>query len=149
MSQMMQVYEQTGSSVLGVETVAPEETGSYGIVEVQPWKDRYQQIFNIVEKPQPAVAPSTLGVVGRYIFTPRIFDKLRHVQPGAGGEIQLTDGIAELIKDETVLAYALSGTRYDCGSKLGYLKATLSYGAKHPDVGEAFSEHLRRNWSLG
>jgi UTP--glucose-1-phosphate uridylyltransferase len=143
MSQMMEVYEETGTSVIGVETVAREETKSYGIVEVLPWKGRYQQICNIVEKPEPVVAPSTLGVVGRYIFTPRIFSKLVRVQPGAGGEIQLTDGIAELIKDEAVLARALDGTRYDCGSKLGYLKATLSYGTKHPEVGTAFSEHLR------
>lgn len=144
MAQMVRVYEQTGNSVLGVETVAHEQTGSYGIVEVERRHDAYQQIFNIVEKPHPDVAPSNLAVIGRYILTPRIFDKLREIQPGAGGEIQLTDGIASLLKEEVVLAHALVGTRYDCGSKLGYLKATLNYAAKHPEVGAAFSEYLQQ-----
>lgn len=148
MEQMVRIYEQTGSSVLGVETVAPEETGSYGIVEVDERHGAYQQIFNIVEKPHPDVAPSNLAVVGRYILTPRIFDKLRDIRPGAGGEIQLTDGIASLIKEETILAHPFDGVRYDCGSKLGYLKATVSYGTKHPEIGEAFSEHLRHVRSI-
>lgn len=142
--QMVQLYEQTGSSVLGVETVEPEKTGSYGIVEVRQLDDARQQIFNIVEKPNPADAPSNLAVIGRYILTPAIFDKLREVVPGAGGEIQLTDGIASLLRDEMVLAHRLAGTRYDCGSKLGYLKATVHYGAKHPETGEAFTEYVRQ-----
>lgn len=144
MAQMVRVYEQTGNSVLGVETVAPENTGSYGIVEVERRHDAYQQIFNIVEKPHPDVAPSNLAVVGRYILTPRIFDKLRDVRPGAGGEIQLTDGIASLLKEEAVLAHPFVGTRYDCGSKLGYLKATVSYGIKHFEVGSAFTDYLEQ-----
>lgn len=144
MAQMVQIYEQTGCAVLGVETVAPEHTGSYGIVEVNQRHDTHQQIFNIVEKPHPDVAPSNLAVVGRYILTPRIFDKLRGIRPGAGGEIQLTDGIASLLKEEAVLAHPLVGTRYDCGSKLGYLKATLGYAVKHPEVGDAFSEYLQQ-----
>lgn len=144
MEQMVRIYEKTGCSVLGVETVAHEETGSYGIVEVNKRDGIYQQIFNIVEKPHPAVAPSNLAVVGRYILTPQIFAKLREVRPGAGHEIQLTDGIASLIKLETVLAHPFDGIRYDCGSKLGYLKATVSYGKKHPEVGLAFSKHLQQ-----
>ena len=139
LAQMMDVYNATGSSVLGVETVDPSQTGSYGIVEIEP-KDAYQRVTSIVEKPKPADAPSNLAVVGRYILTPAIFDLLRHTQAGAGGEIQLTDAIAALLKQETVLAHAFSGQRYDCGSKLGYLQATLAYGCKHPEVGVEFAK---------
>ena len=139
LAQMMDVYNATGSSVLGVETVDPSQTGSYGIVEIAP-KDAYQRVTSIVEKPKPADAPSNLAVVGRYILTPAIFDLLRHTQAGAGGEIQLTDAIAALLKQETVLTHAFSGQRYDCGSKLGYLQATLAYGCKHPEVGAEFAK---------
>ena len=139
LAQMMDVYNATGSSVLGVETVDPSQTGSYGIVEIAP-KDAYQRVTSIVEKPKPADAPSNLAVVGRYILTPAIFDLLRHTQAGAGGEIQLTDAIAIVLQQETVLAHAFSGQRYDCGSKLGYLQATLAYGCKHPEVGAEFAK---------
>ena len=139
LAQMMDVYNATGSSVLGVETVDPSQTGSYGIVEIAP-KDAYQRVTSIVEKPKPADAPSNLAVVGRYILTPAIFELLRHTQAGAGGEIQLTDAIATLLQQETVLAHAFSGQRYDCGSKLGYLQATLAYGCKHPEVGAEFAK---------
>ncbi|MDN0082661.1 UTP--glucose-1-phosphate uridylyltransferase GalU [Crenobacter sp. SG2305] len=143
MEQMVKLYEASGASVLGVENVAREETGSYGIVEVAPVAEGRQQVSSIVEKPHPDVAPSTLAVVGRYILTPRIFDKLRETRPGAGGEIQLTDGIAALLKEEPVLALPFEGTRYDCGSKLGYLKATIAYGCKHPEVGVEFAHYLK------
>ena len=142
MEQMVRVFNETHSSVLGVETVAREETGSYGIVEVAADGHGRQQVSSIVEKPHPDVAPSNLAVVGRYILTPRIFDKLLNTVPGAGGEIQLTDGIAALLKDEPVLAYAFAGKRYDCGSKLGYLKATVEYGLKHHEVGSEFAAFL-------
>ena len=142
--QMVDLYEQTGSSVLGVETVAREETGSYGIVETTVLPNGCQQVASIVEKPHPDVAPSNLAVVGRYILTPGIFEELSHVQAGAGGEIQLTDGIAALLRKETVLAHTLTGKRYDCGSKLGYLMATVSYGMKHPEVASAFTSHLQQ-----
>lgn len=142
MAQMVQLYETTSSSVLGVEIVAREQTGSYGIVETVDLAGGNQGVASIVEKPHPDVAPSNLAVVGRYILTPAIFDTLREVQPGAGGEIQLTDGIAKLLKNESVLALPFEGTRYDCGSKLGYLKATISFGLKHPEVGQAFARHL-------
>jgi UTP--glucose-1-phosphate uridylyltransferase len=143
MEQMIKVFDETHCSVLGVETVAPADTGSYGIVEVSQNDGERLQVCSIVEKPRPEEAPSNLAVVGRYILTPRIFDKLVNTKPGAGGEIQLTDGIAALLKEETILALPFSGVRYDCGSKLGYLKATVSYGLKHHEVGVEFAEYLR------
>ena len=137
LAQMMDVYNATGSSVLGVETVDPSQTGSYGIVEIAP-KDAYQRVTSIVEKPKPADAPSNLAVVGRYILTPAIFDLLRHTQAVAGGEIQLTDAIAMLQKNSVVEAYRMQGQTFDCGSKLGYLKAVLHYGLDHPKLGDDF-----------
>ena len=139
LAQMMDVYAATGSSVLGVETVEPSQTGSYGIVEVDS-DGKSPRVTSIVEKPKPEEAPSNLAVVGRYILTPAIFKLLRETQAGAGGEIQLTDAIAQLLTQEVVLAHAFEGQRYDCGSKLGYLQATLAYGCKHPEVGAAFSQ---------
>lgn len=143
LKQMVDVYNQSGNSVLGVETVDPSQTGSYGIVEVEKLKS-YQRIINIVEKPKPEEAPSNLAVVGRYILTPRIFDLLTNLPRGAGNEIQLTDGIARLLDHEFVLAHAFEGKRYDCGSKLGYLEATVAYGLKHPETGEQFKELLKQ-----
>lgn len=143
LKQMIESYEQTGSSVLGVETVAPEETGSYGIVEIAPWQ-KYQRIKSIVEKPKPENAPSNLAVVGRYILTPRIFELLKTVGRGAGNEIQLTDGIAQLLEYEPVLAHAFDGVRYDCGSKIGYLEATLAFGLKHPETANEFKQLVQQ-----
>ena len=143
LKQMVDVYNQSGNSVLGVETVDPSQTGSYGIVEVENLKS-YQRVVNIVEKPKPEEAPSNLAVVGRYILTPRIFDLLSNLPRGAGGEIQLTDGIARLLDHEFVLAHAFEGKRYDCGSKLGYLEATVAYGLKHHETGEQFKELLKQ-----
>lgn len=141
MQQMVDVFAESQSSILGVEHVAPQETGSYGIVQVTPHA-QWQQVTSIVEKPKPEDAPSTLAVVGRYILTANIFDKLQHVLPGAGGEIQLTDGIAALLREETILAHPFHGQRYDCGSKLGYLKATVDYALKHPEVAGDFAAWL-------
>ena len=143
LKQMVDVYNQSGNSVLGVETVDPSQTGSYGIVEVEKLKS-YQRITNIVEKPKPEEAPSNLASVGRYILTPRIFELLTNLPRGAGNEIQLTDGIARLLDHEFVLAHAFDGKRYDCGSKLGYLEATVAYGLKHPETGEQFKELLKQ-----
>ena len=143
LKQMVDVYNQSGNSVLGVETVDPSQTGSYGIVEVEKLKS-YQRVVNIVEKPKPEEAPSNLAVVGRYILTPRIFDLLTNLPRGAGNEIQLTDGIARLLDHEFVLAHAFDGKRYDCGSKLGYLEATVAYGLKHPETGEQFKELIKQ-----
>ena len=143
LKQMVDVYNQSGNSVLGVETIDPSQTGSYGIVEVEKLKS-YQRVVNIVEKPKPEEAPSNLAVVGRYILTPRIFDLLTNLPRGAGNEIQLTDGIARLLDHEFVLAHAFDGKRYDCGSKLGYLEATVAYGLKHPETGEQFKELIKQ-----
>ena len=142
MKQMTDVFNREGRSVLGVMEVPREQTSSYGIVRASRIDDRLESIEGIVEKPKPADAPSNLAVIGRYVLTPRIFHHLRNVKPGAGGEIQLTDGIAALLREERVLAYRFEGTRYDCGSKLGYLQATVALGRKHPEVGRGFAEWL-------
>ena len=141
LSQMAAQREQHGGSVIAVETVPRENTSSYGIVSVNEADNN--RIQAIVEKPAPEDAPSTLAVVGRYLLPPQIFDKLQQTERGAGGEIQLTDGIADLLAETPVYAYPFSGTRYDCGSKLGYLKATVAYGLEHEDTGAAFRAHLK------
>jgi len=145
MKQMIDVAGRHDASALGVMEVDPSETGSYGIVETssEGADGRSRRITRIVEKPKPGTSPSNLAVVGRYVLTPRIFHHLRTMPPGSGGEIQLTDGIARLVAEEKVLAYAFDGRRYDCGSKLGYLEAMVDYGRKHPETGVAFSEYLR------
>ena len=142
LTQMVEMYNRTGNSVLGVETVHPSQTGSYGIVEIDSTQEG-QRIRSIVEKPKPEDAPSNLAVVGRYILTPRIFELLTNLPRGAGNEIQLTDGIAKLLEYESVWAYAFDGRRYDCGSKIGYLEATLAYGLKHPETGAAFGDLVK------
>lgn len=142
MRQMVDVYDYYKSSVLGVQQVPREHTRSYGIVDSQPLTDKLEAVKAIVEKPKPEEAPSTLAVVGRYVLTPRIFHHLARLGKGAGGEIQLTDGIAALMKEEQVLAYRYSGKRYDCGSKIGYLEATLAMARKHPEVGPEFEALL-------
>jgi UTP--glucose-1-phosphate uridylyltransferase len=144
MKQMLQRYSEHGSSILGVENVDPSETASYGIVDAADVAPSILQVNGIVEKPQPDDAPSNLAVVGRYLFTPRIFDHLETVQPGKGGEIQLTDGIASLMRDERVLAYRFEGKRYDCGSKLGYMKANVELAMRHPAIGAEFSAYLKQ-----
>jgi UTP--glucose-1-phosphate uridylyltransferase len=142
LAQMARVYDDRQGSVLGVEEVESSETDRYGIVAVRPVAPRLSQVERIVEKPTPAEAPSTLAVVGRYVLTPAIYQKLESTGRGAGGEIQLTDGIAALLRDEPVFAYAFEGKRYDCGSKLGYLEATVEFGLKHPEFGKPFSAYL-------
>ncbi|NDP48971.1 MAG: UTP--glucose-1-phosphate uridylyltransferase GalU [Sulfuriferula multivorans] len=143
MKQMVDQYDFYQCSILGVQQVAPAETASYGIVDATPMGERVSRVNAIVEKPKPEEAPSTLGVVGRYILTPRIFHHIRHLKPGAGGELQLTDAIAALLIEQQVLAYAFDGIRYDCGSKLGYLQATVEYALKHPEVQDDFSRYLK------
>jgi UTP--glucose-1-phosphate uridylyltransferase len=142
MKQMVDTYDYYHCSVLGVQDVARADTRSYGIVAARPLAERLEQISAIVEKPKPEDAPSTLAVVGRYVLTSRIFHHLENVKPGSGGEIQLTDGIASLLGEQQVLAYRYTGVRYDCGSKLGYLQATVEYGQRHPEVGEDFRNYL-------
>jgi UTP--glucose-1-phosphate uridylyltransferase len=145
MKQMVDQYEYYQCSVLGVQQVAPSETASYGIVDASPMADRVSRVNAIVEKPKPEDAPSNLGVVGRYILTPRIFHHIQHLKPGAGGELQLTDANAPMLKEKQVLAYDFDGTRYDCGSKLGYLQATVEYALKHSEVGEDFAAYLKKH----
>ena len=142
-AQMSRIYDRYQCSVILVEEVPPEETQKYGIVEIEEDDGETAIITSIVEKPKPDVAPSNLGVVGRYILTPRIFDLLKKTERGAGGEIQLTDAIAELLKYEKVRAYRVKGKRYDCGSKLGYLEATVEYGLTHPELGADFNTYLK------
>jgi UTP--glucose-1-phosphate uridylyltransferase len=144
LKQMARVYEERGASVLGVETVAPDQTDKYGIVAAELVTDRVSLVKRIVEKPKPSEAPSSLAVVGRYILTPAIYGKLATIGRGAGGEIQLTDGIAALLADEPIYAYAFEGRRYDCGSKLGYLEATVEFGLKHQNLGDQFADYLAR-----
>ena len=143
MRQMVDTYQYYRCSVLGVQEVPRQDTRSYGIVDSRPLADRVEGVQRIVEKPQPEDAPSTLAVVGRYVLTPRIFHHLARIGRGAGGEIQLTDGIAALLAEEQVLAYRYAGKRYDCGSKLGYLEATIDMALRHPEVGEGFAELIR------
>ena len=146
MKQMVDQFAKQKSSILGVLNVERHETSSYGIVASIPISkktgERVSKMTAIVEKPKPENAPSTLSVVGRYILTPQIFAHLEKIQTGVGKEIQLTDGIAALLRKESVFAYEFEGTRYDCGSKLGYLKATVELGKKHPEVGAEFADFL-------
>ncbi|HZP86511.1 MAG TPA: UTP--glucose-1-phosphate uridylyltransferase GalU [Burkholderiales bacterium] len=139
LAQMLEHYGTRGSSIVAVEHVARQETDKYGIVALPRNAGRISPISGIVEKPSPSEAPSRMAVVGRYLLTPRIFDCLAELAPGKHGEIQLTDAIAALSKREPVLAYPFAGRRFDCGSKLGYLAATIHYGLKHPEVGESFA----------
>lgn len=143
LQQMVDVFNHYHCSVLGVEEIAPEDSRSYGVIEGKEWEDNIIKLSGIVEKPAPEKAPSNLGVVGRYILKPRIFDHIRALKPGAGGELQLTDAIQSLMQDEQVLAYRYHGTRFDCGSKLGYLKATVEFALRHPEVKDEFAAYLR------
>jgi UTP--glucose-1-phosphate uridylyltransferase len=140
--QMIDLFEQHSSSVVGVQNVPLDQTQQYGIVRPQSLGVRIHRIADIVEKPAPEYAPSTLGVVGRYVFTPEIFDQLDKIRPGAGGELQLTDAIAALLETEPVLAYEFKGQRYDCGCKLGYLQASVVYALRHPAIAEEFGSFI-------
>lgn len=141
LAQLATQYAEHGGSVVAVETVPKANTSSYGIVALD--SNDKNRVSHIVEKPAPEDAPSDLAVVGRYLLNPAVFDKLESTGRGAGGEIQLTDAIADMLQESPVYAYAFTGNRYDCGSKLGYLKATVAYGLVHHETGEAFREYLR------
>lgn len=141
LTQMVAEHKRHGGSVIAVEEVPEADTSSYGIVAIDEADEK--RITQIIEKPSPDKAPSNLAVVGRYLLAPEIFDKLETTGRGAGGEIQLTDAIADLLDESAVHAYSFTGHRYDCGSKLGYLKATVAYGLSHPKTGDAFLAHLR------
>jgi UTP--glucose-1-phosphate uridylyltransferase len=141
--QMTDLHAEHGHSIIGVQSISADQSRSYGVVAGTSFRERLLKLNAIVEKPAPQDAPSNLGVVGRYILTPSIFKYLHNLQPGAGGELQLTDGIAALIAQETVLAYQFEGTRYDCGSKQGYLQATVQFALKHSEVKDEFLKYLR------
>jgi len=142
--QMASMHDCYGCNILSVMEVPREETNKYGIVETRPGPNGELRVTSIVEKPVPQDAPSNLAVVGRYLLTPGIFDKLEQTQAGSGGEIQLTDAIAALLAEEPVIAYPFQGKRYDCGSKLGYLEATVELGLAHSELGDDFADYLRR-----
>jgi len=144
LKQMVEIYSRFNSGVVAVEPVPKDETHRYGIVEVNPIDERVSKMRSVVEKPLPAVAPSNLGVVGRYVLPGAIMGILENTKCGAGNEIQLTDGIATLLEQQRVLAYEFEGTRYDCGSKRGYLEATIDFALKHPELREDFSAYLRQ-----
>ena len=143
--QMVRQYEEWRASILAVQDVPREEARRYGIVSGTALNDRLVDVGGIVEKPSPEEAPSTLAVAGRYILTPGIFDELAHQQKGVGGEIQLTDAIASMLRREKVFAYRYEGSRYDCGSKLGFLQATVDLALRHNEVGRDFSNWLKNN----
>jgi UTP--glucose-1-phosphate uridylyltransferase len=141
---MVDVAARERVATIGVMSVAPDEVSSYGIVETAMPEHDVARIDRIVEKPKPGTTASTQAVVGRYILTPRIFHHLKTMPTGAGGELQLTDAIARLLVEERVVAYAFNGRRYDCGSKLGYLEATVDYGLKHPETADGFARFLAK-----
>ena len=143
LQEMVEMHKQTGANVLAVESVPMAETDKYGVVSIDQGASLPNQLNGIVEKPDPAQAPSNLAVIGRYILNPAIFELLENTQHGVGGEIQLTDAIAALLVSDPVLAHAFEGVRYDCGSKLGFLKATMAYALKHPELKIRFKDYLR------
>ena len=148
LAQMLNVFNHFHCSVVGVEKIQPEETRSYGVVDGRAWDEKVFRMSSIIEKPDPAFSPSHLGVVGRYIFMPSIFEHLRKQKPGADGEIQLSDAIQSLLLLEQVLAYRYLGKRFDCGSKLGYLKATVDFALRHPEVKRAFEAYLHTRFGV-
>ncbi len=143
LQQMVEEFAEVQASIIAVQRVLPEETKKYGIVDVDLQAQKLRDIRGIIEKPASEAAPSNLGVVGRYILTPRIFTLLQQTHQGSGGEIQLTDAIAKLLVEEKVYAYLFDGKRYDCGSKLGYLQATVAYALKHPELADDFKQSLQ------
>ena len=144
LQQMVRAYEQHQGTILAVQDVPRAETRRYGVVDVRGVNEPVAEVFGMVEKPVPEVAPSTLAVAGRYILTPAVFESIRRQPRGAGGEIQLTDGIAALIGTEKVFAYRYDGRRYDCGSKQGFLEATIDLALANPELSASVREHMVR-----
>lgn len=143
LKQLIIQHEKEQASVIAIEDIPKEKTLQYGIVDVSGSKGNLHKINFIVEKPQPKDAPSTLGVIGRYVFNPEIFDCLEKIKPGKGGEIQLTDAIQMLLGQQSIFAYQFEGKRYDCGDKLGFMKANIEFSKKHPEIGKEFIEFLK------
>ncbi|MEY3891388.1 MAG: UTP--glucose-phosphate uridylyltransferase [Pseudomonadota bacterium] len=143
LKQLINQHQKEQASVIAIENIAKEKTIQYGIVDVSGPKENLYKINSIVEKPQPKDAPSTLGVIGRYVFNPEIFDCLEKIKPGKGGEIQLTDAIQMLLSQQSIFAYEFEGKRYDCGDKLGFMKANIEFSKRHPEIGKEFIEFLK------
>ena len=143
LKQLIMQHQKEQSSVIAIEDIPKEKTVQYGIVDVGDSKNNLYKINSIVEKPQPKDAPSTLGVIGRYVFNSEIFDCLEKIKPGKGGEIQLTDAIQMLLGQQAIFAYLFEGKRYDCGDKLGFIKANIEFSKKHPEIGKEFTEFLK------
>lgn len=143
LKQLIDCYGEYKTSVLGVQTVAPEDVSKYGIVGGLHIEDRVYKVKNLVEKPSVEEAPSNIAILGRYIITPRIFEILEETKPGKGGEIQLTDALLQLLKEEAMYAYDFEGRRYDVGDKLGFLQATVEYALRKPELKDSFMEYLR------
>ncbi len=141
--QLVDIFDHYHSSVIGVETINKTESHSYGVIDGREWEEGLIKLSNIVEKPEAERAPSNLGVVGRYVFMPTIFRHLHKLMPDVGGELQMTDAVQSLLAEEQVLAYRYFGTRFDCGSKLGYLKATVEFALRHAEVGLEFKKYLQ------
>ena len=144
LKQMVEVYEQYETSVIAIEQVSSQDTVRYGIIKPKPVSAKIYQVLGLAEKPKPRAAPSNLGVVGRYILTPQIFDVLEVTPPGKNQEIQLTDALQLLLKQQTIYAYEFDGVRYDAGTPLGWLEATIAFALKHPDIGRELREYLRQ-----
>ena len=145
--QMLEVYDQYGTNIIAVEAVGAQDTVKYGIIEAKRVAPRVYQVLGLIEKPEPAQAPSNLGIVGRYILSPRIFEVLKVTPPGRNQEIQLTDALQLLLKQQTIYAYEFDGVRYDTGTPLGWLKATIDFAVQHPDFGQELKEYLRQHLS--
>ena len=143
LKQLINQHQKEQASVIAIENIAKEKTIQYGIVDVSGPKENLYKINSIVEKPQPKDAPSTLGVIGRYVFNPEIFDCLEKIKPGKGGEIQLTDAIQMLLSQQSIFAYEFEGKRYDCGDKLGFMMANIEFSKRHPEIGKEFIEFLK------
>jgi len=144
LKQMIEVYEQYQTNIVAVECVSRQDTIKYGIIEPKKISGHIYQVLSLAEKPEPAQAPSNLGVVGRYILMPQIFDVLEVTPRGKNQEIQLTDALQLLLREQTVLAYEFEGVRYDTGTPLGWLKATIAFALKHPDIGQELREYLQQ-----
>ena len=143
LKQLISQHQKEQASVIAIEDIPKDKTVQYGIVDVSDSKNNLYKINSIVEKPQPKDAPSTLGVIGRYVFNPEIFDCLEKIKPGKGGEIQLTDAIQMLLSQQSIFAYQFEGKRYDCGDKLGFMKANIEFSKRHPEIGKEFIEFLK------
>jgi UTP--glucose-1-phosphate uridylyltransferase len=144
LKQMIAVYEQYKTNILAVERIASQDTVKYGIIEPKKISDHIHQVLGLIEKPEPTLAPSNLGVVGRYILMPEIFDVLEVTPPGKNQEIQLTDALQILLKQQAMYAYEFEGVRYDTGTPLGWLKAVVAFALRRPDIGQELREYLRQ-----